>query len=72
MSRDSLLDDAYLDLSDQEAVNDEDYSRSRPSNRADTLRARRRVEALLEDRRLRQAIDDDWGYDEEEEEEEEE
>ncbi|MGQ7245853.1 PA3496 family putative envelope integrity protein [Halomonas sp. V046] len=70
MSRDTLLDDAYLDLSDQEAVNDEDYSRnSRPTSRADTLRARRRVEALLEERRLQQAIDDGWGDDEEEEEE---
>ena len=66
MSRNSLLDDAYLDLSDQDAVNDEDYSRSRSSSRSDTLRARRRVEALLEERRLRQAIDDDWDYDEEE------
>ncbi len=36
-----------------------------PSSRADTLRARRRVEALLEDRRLRRAIEDDWRLEEE-------
>ncbi|GHE20426.1 PA3496 family putative envelope integrity protein [Halomonas urumqiensis] len=50
-----------------EAVNDDHYGRSRPSSRADTLRARRRVEALLEERRLRRAIEDDWAIDEEEE-----
>ncbi|ALM54524.1 PA3496 family putative envelope integrity protein [Halomonas huangheensis] len=56
------------EANDQDAVNDDDYGRSRSSSRADTLRARRRVEALLEERRLKQAIDDDWGFDEEEEE----
>lgn len=49
-----------------EAVND-DEGRSRPASRADTLRARRRVEALLEDRRLKHAIEDDWMASEEEE-----
>ncbi|SHL97360.1 PA3496 family putative envelope integrity protein [Halomonas cupida] len=71
MSRDSLLDDAYYEVNDQDAVNDDDYGRSRSSSRADTLRARRRVEALLEERRLKQAIDDDWGLDDDEEEDEE-
>lgn len=66
MSRDSLLDEAYYDVNDQDAVNDDDYGRTRPTSRADTLRARRRVEALLEERRLKQAIDDDWALDEEE------
>jgi hypothetical protein len=41
-----------------DAVNDEHYSRSRPSNKADSLRARRQVEAWLEERRLKRAIDD--------------
>ncbi|WP_163560602.1 hypothetical protein [Halomonas sp. NO4] len=49
-----------------EAVNDDDYARPRPSSRADSLFARRRVEALLEERRLRRAIEDDWALDEEE------
>ncbi|XGA81084.1 hypothetical protein OR573_05395 [Halomonas sp. CH40] len=47
------------DLDSQEAVNDEHYGRSR-SSKSDTLKARRRVEALLEERRLRKALDDDW------------
>jgi len=68
MGREHLLEPSLDDEADfSEAVNDEDYSRPR-SNRADTLRARRRVEALLEERRLRRAIEDDWAIDEEEEE----
>ena len=51
------------DLDAVDAVNDEHYSRSR-SSKSDTLRARRRVEALLEERRLRKALDDDWDTDE--------
>ncbi|MGS2744156.1 PA3496 family putative envelope integrity protein [Halomonas sp. LS-001] len=51
------------DLDPVDAVNDEHYSRSR-SNKNDTLRARRRVEALLEERRLRKALDDGWDTDE--------
>ncbi|WP_404416699.1 hypothetical protein LG277_04110 [Vreelandella aquamarina] len=47
------------DLDSQDAVNDDQYGRSRSSKR-DTLTARRRVEALLEERRLRKALDDDW------------
>ena len=47
-----------------DAVNDEHYSRSRPSNKADSLRARRQVEAWLEERRLKLAIDDGWDEEE--------
>ncbi|MFY0991114.1 PA3496 family putative envelope integrity protein [Halomonas sp. C05BenzN] len=61
MSREPLVNDSLDDEQDyQEAVNDDDYGRSRPTSRADTLRARRRVESLLEERRLRRAIEDDW------------
>ncbi|GGX87057.1 hypothetical protein GCM10007160_13000 [Litchfieldella qijiaojingensis] len=61
MSREQLVNDSLDDEQDFfDAVNDEHYTRSRPSSRADTLRARRRVEALLEERRLRRAIEDDW------------
>ncbi len=67
MGREPLLDSNLDDDQDLlDAVNDDDYVRSRPSSRADTLRARRRVEALLEERRLRRAIEDDWAIDEEE------
>ncbi|MDN3521850.1 PA3496 family putative envelope integrity protein [Halomonas ramblicola] len=67
MGRESLLDSSLDDDQDLlEAVNDDDYVRPRPSSRADTLHARRRVEALLEERRLRRAIEDDWALDEEE------
>lgn len=76
MSRDPLRRDVYFhrgsnaadfdnedaessDVVNDDAVNDHDYGRSRPS-KSDTLRARRRVEALLEERRLRRAIADDW------------
>ena len=68
MSRDTLIDDQLSDEQDDyDAVNDEHYSRPRTS-RADTLRARRQVEALLEERRLKRAIEDDWLDDSEEEE----
>ncbi|APE30145.1 hypothetical protein BOX17_03760 [Halomonas aestuarii] len=71
MSQEPLLDTPFDDDQDYlEAVND-DEARSRPSSRADTLRARRRVEALLEERRLRRAIEDDWSLGEAFEEEEE-
>ncbi|TFH84988.1 hypothetical protein EQG41_19505 [Billgrantia azerbaijanica] len=71
MSREPLVNEPIDDDELFEAVNDDDYARPRPSSRADTLRARRRVEALLEERRLRRAIEDDWmlGLEEEEEEE---
>ncbi|RAR63144.1 hypothetical protein BCL93_103377 [Onishia taeanensis] len=54
-----------------DAVNDSQYNPTR-SSRAENLQARRRLESLLEERRLKQVIDDDWGLDGEEEEEEEE
>ncbi|GEK72173.1 MULTISPECIES: PA3496 family putative envelope integrity protein [Halomonas] len=60
-----LHDDAYDDAPD-EAVNDDDDRRARPASRAEQLQARRRLEALLEERRLRRTIDDDWDLDEEE------
>lgn len=66
MSRESFIEEQeFLD-----AVNDEHFSRPRAS-RSDTLRVRRQVEALLEERRLKRAIEDDWlaGFDDEEEEE---
>ncbi|MBE0488839.1 MAG: hypothetical protein IBX53_07145 [Halomonas sp.] len=67
MGREHLLESSLDDEVDfSEAVNDDDYGRSRPASRADTLRARRRVEALLEERRLRRAIEDDWAIEEEE------
>ncbi|WP_346795365.1 hypothetical protein R5M92_07950 [Halomonas sp. Bachu 37] len=72
MSRDPLNRDfsnETLDSQDDfdtlEAVNDDHYGRSKSSSKADTLRARRRVEALLEARRLQRAIEDDWGDEEE-------
>ncbi|HIX60672.1 MAG TPA: hypothetical protein H9854_00300 [Candidatus Halomonas stercoripullorum] len=61
MSHEPLVsepDDDDIDFS--EAVNDDEYVRPRSSSRADTLRVRRRVEALLEERRLQRAIEDDW------------
>jgi hypothetical protein len=67
MSREPLLNDTLDDEPDAfEAVNDDDYGRQRPTHRAEALDARRRVETLLEDRRLRRAIEDDWSLDEEE------
>jgi len=65
MRHESLLDTTDDDQDYLEAVNDDD-SRVRPGSRADTLRARRRVEALIEERRLRRAIEDDWALEEEE------
>lgn len=64
MSREDFADE--LDLFD--AVNDASYPRTR-HGRGDPLKARRRVEALLEERRLRRAIEDDWDspFDDEEE-----
>lgn len=69
MSRETL-DEQLADEQDFfDAVNDAQFTRSR-SNRTDTLRARRQVEALLEERRLKRAIEDDWldDFDDEEEE----
>lgn len=68
MSRESFIEEESVDEQDLfEAVNDEHFTRPRVS-RADSLRARRQVEALLEERRLKKAIEDDWfaGLDEEE------
>ncbi len=67
MSRDTLNNEPLTDDDFFDAVNDEHFSRPR-SSRADTLRARRQVEALLEERRLKRAIEDDWLDDDEEEE----
>ncbi|WP_168169324.1 PA3496 family putative envelope integrity protein [Kushneria phosphatilytica] len=54
-----------LDTEDDfEAVNDEQYTAPRP--RRGEICARRRIEALLEERELRQVLEDDWGSDEEE------
>ncbi|GAB2801941.1 hypothetical protein GCM10027040_32260 [Halomonas shantousis] len=64
MSREDFADEQ--DFFD--AVNDEHFSRPR-SSRADTLRVRRQVEALLEERRLKRAIEDDWLNDYSDEEE---
>ncbi|GEK47272.1 hypothetical protein PRZ61_03950 [Halomonas pacifica] len=67
MSQEYRVDDSLADEQDfLDAVNDDNFGRSPRSSRADTLRARRRVESLLEERRLRRAIEDDWLYDEEE------
>jgi hypothetical protein len=61
MSQEPLINDSHEDEPEfLEAVNDDDYTRPRASNRHETLRARRRVEALLEERRLKRAIEDDW------------
>ncbi len=61
MSQEPLISDSHEDEQEfLEAVNDDDYSRPRASSRHETLRARRRVEALLEERRLKRAIEDDW------------
>ncbi|RDB42393.1 hypothetical protein DU490_13335 [Halomonas sp. DQ26W] len=69
MSQESLINDSHEDEQDfLEAVNDDDYTRPRASSRHETLRARRRVEALLEERRLKRAIEDDWMLHDEEDE----
>ncbi|SES22812.1 hypothetical protein SAMN04487958_11010 [Vreelandella subterranea] len=52
------------DFDSPDAVNDEHYGRSRPSSKVDSLRARRQVEAWLEERRLKRAIDDSWDEEE--------
>ena len=68
MSRESFIEEQTSDEQEFfEAVNDDHFTRPRVS-RADNLRARRQVETLLEERRLKKAIEDDWfaGLDEEE------
>nr|WP_298410354.1 hypothetical protein [uncultured Halomonas sp.] len=64
MSDDTLGDEQLDDQDSYEADNDAQYHRSR-SPRNDTLRLRRQVEALLEERRLKRAIEDDWDLEEE-------
>ncbi|WP_447553472.1 PA3496 family putative envelope integrity protein [Vreelandella sp. EE22] len=66
MSRDPLNRDAFTSSNHEadefdglDAVNDEQYGKHKPS-KVDTLRARRQVEAWLEERRLQRAIEDDW------------
>lgn len=70
MSRETLINEQLTDDEQDflDAVNDAHFTRPR-SSRADTLRARRQVEALLEERRLKRAIEDDWLDDLDEEEE---
>lgn len=70
MSRNPLNRETYnndsLDadeLDNLDAVNDDPYTKSKPS-KSDTLRARRQVEAWLEERRLQRAIKDDWDEEE--------
>ncbi len=70
MSRDPLNRETYtndgLDADEFDnlfMVNDDHYGKSKPS-KADTLRARRQVEAWLEERRLQRAIEDDWDEEE--------
>ncbi|GEN29516.1 hypothetical protein HVA01_31620 [Halovibrio variabilis] len=70
MSRDPLSRETYttdtLDADEFEsldAVNDDAYAKSKPS-KADSLRARRQVEAWLEERRLQRVIKDDWDEEE--------
>ncbi|WP_110686895.1 PA3496 family putative envelope integrity protein [Salinicola aestuarinus] len=58
MSREEYADEQDV----LDAVNDEQFDRPRSSkaDKIDTLKARRQVEALLEERRLKRAIEDDW------------
>ncbi|WP_252107264.1 MULTISPECIES: PA3496 family putative envelope integrity protein [unclassified Halomonas] len=70
MSRDPLNRDSFaastLDADEFEnldAVNDDSYSKQKAS-KSDTLRARRQVEAWLEERSLKRAIEDDWDEEE--------
>lgn len=70
MSHEPLLDTPFDDDRDYLSADNDDAAEARPASRADTLRARRRVEALIEERRLRRAIADDWSLDGVEEEEE--
>lgn len=58
MSREDYADEQEL----LDAVNDEQFERPRSTGKANTLKARRQVEALLEERRLRRAIDDDYYF----------
>lgn len=74
MSHEPLLDTPFDDDQDYLSADNDEPAQARPASRADALRARRRVEALIEERRLHRAIVDDWSLDgllEEEEEEEE-
>nr|WP_299240508.1 hypothetical protein [uncultured Halomonas sp.] len=64
MSHDTLSDEQLDEQDIFEADNDSQYQRSQ-SPRSDTLRLRRQVEALLEERRLKRAIEDDWDLEEE-------
>lgn len=66
MSRDPLHRESYSadnieadDFDNLDAVNDDQYGKHKPS-KTDSLRARRQVEAWLEERRLQRAIEDDW------------
>ncbi|MBE0401907.1 MULTISPECIES: PA3496 family putative envelope integrity protein [Halomonas] len=70
MSRDPLSRETFtIDSVDSDefesldAVNDDHYSKSKPS-KADSLRSRRQVEAWLEERRLQRVIEDDWDEEE--------
>ena len=70
MSRDPLNRETFTseaidsdEFESLDAVNDDHYNRSKPS-KADSLRARRQVEAWLEERRLQRAIEDDWDEEE--------
>ncbi len=70
MSRDPVNRETYTndgldadEFGNWDAVNDDRYGNSKPS-KADTLRARRQVEAWLEERRLQRAIEDDWDEEE--------
>lgn len=60
LSHETLDSDDFESL---DAVNDDHYGKSKPS-KADSLRARRQVEAWLEERRLQRAIEDDWDEEE--------
>lgn len=51
------------ELESLDAVNDDHYGKSKPS-KTDSLRARRQVEAWLEERRLQRAIENDWDEEE--------
>lgn len=61
LSRETFTTDALEteDFENLDAVNDDHYGKSKP-NKASSLRARRQVEAWLEERRLQRAIEDDW------------
>ncbi|WP_275286399.1 PA3496 family putative envelope integrity protein [Halomonas elongata] len=64
--RPDSLHDEHFDDPDQDTDVDADATPERPTSRAEQLRARRRLEDLLEERRLRRVIEDDWDLDEEE------